>query len=194
LAIDLVILWWFGSEVETFLGRKGFGWLYASLAVIPAVVVFLLAPYLGDMRLAGASEMHFGIFVGFALIYPRARLIFNIEAKWFAIVLVAINTISNFAYHQWMHFWFSWSILGVVFFVLYRRGAGGARTIVGWLGARTQRTTARAEEARIIRHQKKEEATEQRIDEILDKVSEHGINSLTEKERKILRDAGRRGK
>ncbi len=194
LAIDLVVLWWFGSEVESFLGRKGFAWLYVALAGIPAVVVFLLAPYLTDMTLAGASEMHFGIFIGFALIYPRARLIFNIEAKWFAIVLVAIGVISDLAYHQWMHLWFSVSILGVVFFVLHRRGAGGPQAILGWFGSRTQHTSARVEEARIIRRQQKEEATEQRIDAILDKVSEHGINSLTEKERRILRDAGRRGK
>lgn len=192
LAIDLVVLWWFGSEVESFLGRKIFARLYAGLAVIPALAVLVLAPFLGDLALVGANEIHFAIFVGFALIYPRARLIFGIEAKWFAIVLVAISMISDMSYHQWMDFWYGWVLLGLVFGVLLSRGASGCLTIVGWFGATNQRLTGRFQQASTVRKRKKDENTERQIDEILDKVSEQGINSLTERERQVLDAASRK--
>ena len=192
LAIDLVILWWFGSEVESFLGRKAFAWMYTGLVVIPAFAVLVLAPFLGDLALVGANEIHFAIFIGFALIYPRAKLIFGIEAKWFAIVLVAISMISDMAYHQWMHFWYGWVLLGLVFGVLSSRRASGCLTILGWFGGTNQRLTGRVQQARSVRKQKKDENTERQIDEILDKVSEQGINSLTERERNVLNAASRR--
>ena len=197
LAVDLVMLWWFGSEVETFLGTPRFGWFYAALAIVPAVAIFILAPYLGNFSLQGESEIHFAVFVGFALIYPNAMLLFGIKAKWFAIVFVAIQTITNLSYHQWAAFWYFWITLGLAFFLLHRRNAGGCLAITEWFGRRTGVSgdrTAKRERVRVERQRQREDASEKQIDDILEKISTQGLDSLSERERTILRDASRNDK
>ena len=198
LAVDLVVLWWFGSEVESFLGTRGFAWFYGLLAVVPALALFLLHPFIGELNLAGEMGIHFAVFAGFALIHPNALLLFGIKAKWFAIVIIAVTTISDLTYHQWTHLWYFCIALATAFVFLHRRGAAGCRAIVGWTldraGRGPRQAASRLEQTRTRRRRPPQQAGQAQVDEILDKITSHGLHSLSDKERKILRDASRRGK
>src|ERR1700730_3211263 len=63
-AIEMYMLFFFGREVERFLGRRGFIWLYGLLLVVPFLVVTLWGL---SMRtgFAGSGAIHFAVFAAF---------------------------------------------------------------------------------------------------------------------------------
>src|SRR4029078_8649575 len=81
-----------GREVERFLGRRAYIWLYAALLIIPAVVLTLwgLTTRTG---LAGSGALHFAVFAAFVTLYPNVQFFLRIPAKWVLAILMAIGTL-----------------------------------------------------------------------------------------------------
>src|SRR5438034_9183404 len=80
-AIEMYFLFAFGREVERFIGRRAYIALYLILLVTPVALLAMCGPWQRFM-LHGSWALHFGIFVAFATIYPRAEFFLRIMAKW----------------------------------------------------------------------------------------------------------------
>ena len=185
-AIEMYMLFMFGREVERFIGRRAYIWLYALLLLVPALVLTLwgLSTRTG---LAGSGPLHFAVFVAFVTIYPNVQFFLRIPAKWIAIILAAIGTLSALAAHDWQSLVVLWISIGSAFLFIELRGAGPELAWIDNLKARfrpkpklhiVQKSTAR----RVV----EPDDVIASVDPILDKIAKSGMVSLTETERKIL--------
>jgi membrane associated rhomboid family serine protease len=122
-AIEMVMLFMFGREVERFVGRRVFIVLYAVLLLAPAVLLTLWG--IGQrVGMAGSPALHFGVFIAFASIYPSVEMLLRIQAKWVALVLAGISTLQLLAYRDWSAMAVLWLSIMVAFFFIRLRGAG----------------------------------------------------------------------
>jgi membrane associated rhomboid family serine protease len=188
-AIEMYMLFFFGREVERFIGQRAYIWLYALLLLVPAFVLTLwgLTTRTG---LAGSGALHFAVFTAFVTIYPNVQFFLRIPAKWVFVILAAIGTLSGLAAHAWQDLVVLWTSIGLAFFFIELRGAGPEltwlNTAKSWLRPKpklyiVQKPTAR----RVV----EPDDVYSSIDPILDKISKSGMGSLTETERKILERA-----
>src|SRR2546423_3169010 len=122
-AIEMYLLFVFGREVERFIGRRSYTALYLILLITPAVLLTMWGVWQRSV-LAGSPALHFGIFVAFATIYPRAELFLRIMAKWVALILAAIYTLQLLAYHAWSDLVVVWTSVGAAFLFIELNGAG----------------------------------------------------------------------
>jgi membrane associated rhomboid family serine protease len=182
---ELYLLVVFGREIESYLGRAAFIKLYLLLLLAPSV--FLTACDFAGWRTIydGSSALHFGVFVAFALIYPTAEILFSIQAKWIALALLAINSLQCLALSNYN----ALAVLAVdcvsaCLFIGFQQGRFTFR-----LPERSQkvRPTPRAAVARNPEPSSGDALDA--IDPILEKISRHGIGSLTSRERERLEKA-----
>lgn len=200
----------FGQEVEEALGRKAFVALYFSSGIIGGLVQTLAGLFLGRWFAApvlGASAAAFGLVAAFALLFPdRVILLFfiiPIRAKYLLVlcgVLVVIGLLSpensptgvhiadaahlggmltGLAFVRYaMHWNFHWPRLRRVGTQTPRRLVKvGSSSSGRWSRSKTEEELPR------------DEFLSKEVDPILDKISAHGIQSLTERERGILEAA-----
>lgn len=107
IAIDLLLLFWFGREVEKHLGRRSFLRLYLFLYLIPPLLLSALAVW-APLNLAGQTGA-LAVFVAFATLYPSATVVLNLAASWAAAALVAIFTLVAIASRDWAGLVALWS-------------------------------------------------------------------------------------
>ena len=185
-AVEMYMLFVFGREVERFIGRRAYIALYLALLLLPAMVLTLLS-FWAPTRFATSTALHFAIFVAFATIYPNVELFLRLAAKWVALILVAIGTLSALAARDWQTLVVLWTSIGAAFLFIELRGAGPELAWWSNLKARigpkpkfhvVQNTRAR----RLV----DPDDVYTSIDPILDKISKFGIGSLTANERRQL--------
>ena len=185
-AIEMYMLFVFGREVERFIGRRGYIWLYVALLLAPTVLL-TLSGFWYRSGLSGSPALHFGIFVAFAVIYPRVEMFLRIMAKWVVVVLAAVYTFQLLAAHDWADLAVVWTSIATAFLFIELRGAGPE---LAWLNA--LRDYARPKPKLFIvqksaaRRVVEPEDVYSSIDPILDKISKSGIGSLTDAERRQL--------
>ena len=122
-AIEMYMLFVFGREVERFIGRRAYIALYVILLVTPAALLTVWGLWQRS-ALAGSPALHFGIFVAFATIYPRAELFLRIMTKWVVLILAAVYTFQLLAYHAWSELMVVWTSIGAAFLFIEMNGAG----------------------------------------------------------------------
>jgi hypothetical protein len=185
-AWGMFVLYFFGREIEQFLGRTALVRLYGCLLIFTSAALVILGSLLPGQH-AGTYLVHTGICVAFATIYPNASVFFNIPNKWLAGIIVGIGALQHLAARDWLGMIV---LLGNVVlawgFVRHERGELFVRTAAA--------ESARPEPApRITRTPPKTPpARELDVDAILDKISARGIQSLTDEERATLERASRR--
>jgi hypothetical protein len=138
------------------------------------------------MSLAGETG-GFALFIAFATLYPDAVMIFDILAKWVAIVLVGIYTLMDLAYHSWIGLLTLWLTTGFAFaFVRHEQGH--------WSFPRL-RLPNRGPKLRVLPDLPAKTTgggkgghpdSMAEIDALLDKIARSGLSSLTAKERAKL--------
>ena len=185
-AIEMYLLFVFGREVERFIGRRAYIVLYLILLITPAVLLTIWGLWQRSV-LAGSPALHFGIFVAFAAIYPRAELFLRIMAKWVALILAAIYTLQLLAYHAWSDLVVLWTSVGAAFLFIELNGAGPE--LAWWSAVKTR--FAPKPKYRVVPKMRPTRPAEPddvytSIDPILDKISKLGIGSLTAGERRQL--------
>ncbi len=184
-AIDMLMLIWFGRDVEKFYGRKLFLILFAGIYLLPPVLLAPLAPVL-SVSLVGKTGA-LAVFVAFATLYPGAVLWLNVPAKLAAIILVGIYGLMAIAVRDW-----GWLLaIGIAngfahAFVRYQRSEFTIPNPFAWLrrpkfkvlpgqGAEKPQTTAPVTAQGLGD-----------VDALLDKIAQSGIHSLTPEERARL--------
>ncbi len=185
-AINLYMLFFFGREVERFIGRRAFIILYVSLLVLPTLFLTIWG-LSGRILYGDSSALHFGIFVAFAAIYPSVELLFRIQVKWVALafgVLSALQLLSANAWPQLFAF-----LITIAYALIFIRARGIGPELEWWtnLTARFQpkpkfHVVPRSAPRRVI----EPENVYDSIDPLLEKISRSGINSLTASERRAL--------
>ena len=191
-AIEMYMLLFFGREVERFMGRRAYIWLYFLLLLVPALILTLwgLSTRTG---LAGSGALHFAVFVAFVTLYPNVQFFLRIPAKWIFVILAAIGTLSALAAHDWQDLVVLWVSIALAFLFIEWRGAGPELAWVGNLKGKfrpkpklhvVQKSTTR----RVV----EPDDVYASVDPILDKISKSGMGSLTETEKKILERARNR--
>jgi membrane associated rhomboid family serine protease len=210
LIFNSIIIYFFGRAIEDTLGRSGFLKLYLSSGVagglLQMVFAWMLPAHFGG-GVVGASAGGFGLIAAFAAMFPERQitlLLFfllpvSLRAKtllWIATGLAIFGIIvpgGNIAHAAHLGGIFA----GLVFVLMAVQGHG-----ISWfsLPKRQSRVLVKARFPKRSIWQKpaKPGQTEdlppaefisQEVDPILDKISEHGIQSLTEREKKILEAA-----
>jgi membrane associated rhomboid family serine protease len=204
IAFNMLGLFVFGRDVETVYGKREFFRLYLSL-IICAGAVFTLIQAASDefVRTVGASGGVMGVAVIFACHFPRRSMYIvpiPIPIPAFALVgfyilmdlIGAQNRQSTVAH--WAH------LGGAAFgFLYYRTGWNLFRL---WPRRLNFKLPRRGPKLRVHREAAEEEQPandyvttrrlQQRVDELLEKISTSGESSLTDEERQFLADASRR--
>jgi len=185
-AIEMYMLFVFGREVERFIGQRAYVALYLLLLLLPSIGLTLwgLSQRTG---LAGSGALHFSIFVAFATIFPNVQFFARISAKWVALILAAIGTLSALAARDWQNLAVLWMSMAIAFGFIELRGAGPDLAWINKIKAIgrpkpklyvVQKSTAR----RTV----EPEDVSTSVDPILEKISKYGMASLTESERRQL--------
>jgi hypothetical protein len=184
-ALELLMIVWFGREVEKFFGRRKFLGLYAGLYLVPPLLFTLLG--LARANALVGESVGFALFIAFATLYPGAQVLFGLLAKWVAWILLGIYALQALSGHDWLGLVSLGATAGFACgFVLWQMGrlqllpAAPVRRVSS--GPAPRETPARRRAS--------PPSVSQEIDALLDKISQSGFESLTPKERAQL-DAAR---
>ena len=198
--LTLALLWYFGRDLENQIGRRPMMSLYIALWAILTAVGFVIGLALGGGAMAGLRNIQFIILLLWILENPSRPFFFGIRAWVIGAVLVALQVLSYIAARDWAGL-ISLLITFAVVALVARRF--GLLSDLSWLprrrrsrpahsqggGVRTPQAAAprgprasRAEQKAAARRQSDAE----RMDALLEKISEQGIHSLTPAERKEL--------
>ena len=203
ILINLFILWFFGREVEYFIGPRYFTRLYfmAGIAGAALWLSFNFTPVnLGGQLIyptcLGASAAVLGCVIAFATLFPDREitlLVFfvlpvRMKAKYMALIAIAFDVVpllqrTGGGVAHLAH------IGGAAFGYIYIKqlGYGTTPRWLLWLQDITARLKPRPRPT--PRNMTPEEFIRQEIDPILDKIAREGMQSLTRRERKILESA-----
>jgi membrane associated rhomboid family serine protease len=190
-AIEMYLLFVFGREVERFVGRRAYIWLYLLLLIVPTLI--LLVWGLSERTaLAGSGPLHFAIFVAFATIFPNVQFFMRIPAKWVAVILAAIGTLSALAARDWQTLAVLWTSLAIAFLFVELRGAGPE---LAWI-SQFKSLFRPKPRLHVVQKSSTRRVVEpddvSSIDPILEKISKFGIGSLSDSERRQLDRARKR--
>jgi membrane associated rhomboid family serine protease len=208
LLANMLMLYVFGTAVESRMGSRNFITFYLFCGIGAAVFSLLLAGVMPVGGFVGASGAVLGVAVAFASFWPDAELIVfpipvPIKARTLVIGLVVLDVIASRL----------WPNDGIA----HMAHVGGA--LFGYLFFRVQSLSRRApsEQARpvervvmvqsgasepdrrtpvkpIRRRRSESDPVAAEVDRVLDKISEKGISSLTAAERRFLDEVAKQKK
>jgi membrane associated rhomboid family serine protease len=210
LVVNCWAIYVFGRAIEETLGWKKFLILFLSSGVVGGicqVLVALLWPGLFGGPVVGASAGGFGLIAAFAVLFPERELVmllfFIIPVRLSAKTLLMLSAVLAVAgiVFQFDHVanaaHLGGMLTGVVFIRQFIQGrwmqsgfpSGGAAPgefITGWVGKRSLWRPASNKPDEDL---STDEFVKSEVDPVLDKISRHGIHSLTARERDILEKA-----
>jgi hypothetical protein len=187
--VDMVMLVWFGREVERFFGRKVFLTFYGTLYLLTPVVLTLLG-LLQPMALIGEAG-GLAVFIAFATLYPNALMLFGIAAKWWAVALLAIYTLMLMYARDAIGLAAFWVPVAFAFiFVRYQQGRFELPAFnIPRFGRQPKIRVLPKPSEPSRRHETGSANLSEEVDTLLDKIAKSGIGSLTTKERVRLEKA-----
>ncbi len=185
--IDMVIIVWFGRDLERFFGRAKFLRFYAILYLLTPLV-FTVLGFIRPMAISGETG-GFALFIAFAALYPGAMMFLRLEARWIAVVLVAIYTLQNVFARDTAGLIALWVNVG--FAVGFIRHSQGRLELPPFklpaFGRRQKLRVLPDPPAR--RRDSPETDAMSDVDGLLDKIARSGMASLSAKERARLEKA-----
>jgi membrane associated rhomboid family serine protease len=185
---NMLMLWFFGRELEKLLGSRRFLFLYLGAGVVGGVCFVILSALQGVLApVIGASGSVFGIVIYYALMWPRKKVnvflfpfmipmqvmymaLFMVGADLFYGIFASGDGVAHFCH-------LGGALLGYLFFRYERR----------W-----EEAVAQTREWKRDRDERNEETRREEMDRLLEKIHEEGIGVLTPSERKFLNEASKR--
>jgi len=181
---NMLFLWMMGSELERYWGSREFLKYYFVTGVGAGVVNMLVQPH-STTPIIGASGAIFGLIIAFGLAFPDRELLLyffiRIKAKHFAVLIgflellflfsVRDSGIARFAHLGGLvvgYFYLKWEKFS---YPLRRR----------YLRARRE-----MDDSARRREETREREDREEVDRILDKIGREGVDSLSDRERRIL--------
>ncbi len=199
LLFNMFGLHFLGRPVEERLGTARFLWLYLMGGFVGGVMWWLVNLRSGGFVL-GASGGVLAVVMAFAVLYPRAPLVLfpipiQVQARWLAIFYVVFSAVM--AVEQGGRIAHMAHLGGLIVGFVYVRALGIAHEpMFWWRGFRWpefgRRGPVHRGGAPGPGATRREDPRSDEIDAILDKISEHGFQSLTAREKEILEKASGR--
>ena len=214
IVFNMYALWWAGREVESLYGSKEFLWFYLVAAIFSGVCYLLVALVFGVGRTAtmtGASGAVLAVFMVYARHYPRRKIhmmgILPVEARWLLLILVGLDVLPLLAEISGgsgksgvAH---ACHLGGALFGWIYFSRQLRLSSLVNGVGLGNFRTRQKVRKSKLKifnpPEQQSGSATQpgvsgEQVDAILAKISAEGEDSLTDREREILKEASRQYK
>jgi len=196
-------LWLFGRDIEGVYGPREFLRVYLAMIVFSSVAWAGLQAWQGDWRSTsiGASGAVTGVVVLFVMHFPHRQLLifFAIPAPaWLVgVFLIGYDVVGTMQLGNGMEpvdaprIAHSAHLAGAAFAAAYRYWGWN---LGSWLPGRGSRFSRLVRRPRLRVHDPGEPETDlsRRVDEILEKISTKGEESLTKEERRTLEEASRR--
>lgn len=208
LAINMLVLFFFGTPLEQRWGSREFLRFYLIAGLGGAVLSIVFMP----ASVIGASGAVYGLMLAFAMNWPDAPIhiwgIFPVKAKWLVAFLFVVSllegiTSSSGGIAHFAH------LGGIVAAFLYLKMDWRPAALVGRRpGTKVSRPSPRGRKGKVTVSARKEPSPRERrstlrsedderrmldeVDRVLDKISEKGIASLTSAERELLDEVSRR--
>lgn len=193
ILINMFILWMFGPEIEYSWGTRRFFKYYFLTGIAGGIFTVAFQPNFAYPTI-GASGAIYGLLVAYAVMFPNRTIylyfLFPIKVKWAVILFVGLEFMASMGstpdgVGHWAHL--GGAAVGFIYLKLDWRFRNFMRAISPrrFIGRfRVEHKTRKMEKNR----QQTEEVM-RRVDQILDKINEVGIENITEEERRFLGDA-----
>lgn len=189
-AIDMLMLWWFGRELERTFGRRPYAWLYAGIYLLPPLVLLLPGMMQPAARFGQPGAL--SLFIAFATQFPGTPVFFTLLAKWAALILVSVFSLMALADRAWIALVLLWSTCGYAhLFVRYQQGHFTLPDLRFWKRKPKLRVLPDlpAKKSPAPSKPAPADTTMAEVDALLDKIATSGIGSLSAKERARLESA-----
>jgi membrane associated rhomboid family serine protease len=212
LVLNSIGLYFFGRPLEGMLGRRDFIKLYLFSGVLGGVLQVLLSLIFPQIAgpMVGASAGICGLVAAFSLLAPDSQIylwfVLPIRGRYFLPIMFGLTLlflVSSIVTLTESHVAHAAHLGGILGGMAYLKWQHGLRVpLFGWprfrrasprrelVTTRSARTSFwRKESSKLVDDLPPAEFISREVDPILDKISAHGIQSLTERERKILEAA-----
>jgi membrane associated rhomboid family serine protease len=193
-------LYLFGSAIYPVLGMKRFLTLY-FLSGVSGAVLWLALNWGSQTPIIGASGAVFGVMMGAAMLYPNMRIQLLIppipmKMKTFVTIYAIIEIVSEFSSTRGgiAHLAHLGGFISAYFYLksIYPGQVWDMFGIFRWRG----KSRSSASKSKLPKGWKiysnpssQNEVSQEEVNRLLDKISDHGIQSLTEKELAALKRA-----
>ncbi|MCX7875810.1 MAG: rhomboid family intramembrane serine protease [Melioribacteraceae bacterium] len=210
ILFNMFMLWMFGMEIENIMGSKKFLFFYLLCGVGAGITQILLSPVLAESLAytIGASGAVYGVMIAFAMFFPDRYIMFYffipVKAKYLITFLVIIEFFSvreaTFVAHL-AHI--GGALTALIYILSTRRYEFNTKSFFnsfkknnfGSSFSKRKRNEIDIEDAKFYDINEKQDddiVTQEEIDRILDKISQHGYQGLTEREKRILFNASKK--
>ena len=183
LVFNMFVLWMFGTEIELIWRTRAFARFYLLAGLAGGILTLIIFPS-QTAPMIGASGAIYGVLVAYWLMFPNRLLylyfLVPIKVKWaipgFLILgfLFSGQGVAHMAH-------LGGALFGVAYMKLDWRVLSFTRRI--------KNLRYRKKEAKLKKNRQKAENVMKRVDTILDKINEVGIENLSREERKFLDEA-----
>jgi len=202
LAVNMLVLFFFGPPLESRWGSSEFFRYYVICGLGGVALSYVFLP----ASIIGASAAMYGIMLAFAMNWPDAPIyvwaIFPVKAKWLVAFLFVLTLLSavNGAGGAVAHFAHLGGIVtGFIYLKSDWRPAQGLRRLRNATRRQRMAIVPHADEGK-RRHEGRASTARPEddrhlydaVDAVLDKISAHGMGSLTPDELKLLDEVSRR--
>ncbi len=189
VVLTLVMLWYFGREVEATIGRNEMAKLFVGIWVSLTFSALIIGVLLPGVWLSGLNLVQFAVLLLFIAENPRRPFFFGIPAWVLGSVFLGIQVLGLISAG-------AWGSLFVLLFGLF--GVAIAAKRVGLLanasiipggsrsGGSATRGSRKKKPQQRTRHERRHVSDEDRMDTLLAKISAEGIHSLSKGERAEL--------
>jgi hypothetical protein len=190
--IGLLFLYISAVEIEKYIGKRRFLTLYGVIILIPVVSLSALGMVTNSPILFfGQTQVMIGLFIAFCTLYPGVQWGGFLTAKWVAIASLVLSSAVDLSASAWISFSELWLISGFSFgYIRFLQRGGELPSFRLPLRRRPKLRVVQKPKprSRPSAGEVTDNATVE-IDQLLDKISRHGLNSLTSQERAALERA-----
>ena len=190
--VSIAVLWYFGSRLEEQVGRTKFAWFLTLIILIPGLVGTVL-----DLPQAGVHTIQLVVLLTFIAEYPNVRFFFGIPAWVLGAVYVAAEVLQLTGDRAGRHLVFF--IVSLLVGALAARGVGmleGFPWIPKISMPHRRRRPKQSRRPAVVTGPwagtTTVSAAQSELDELLDKISATGMNSLSKAEKERLNELSKR--
>src|SRR5580692_2795483 len=193
--IGLLFLYVSAVEIEKYIGKARFLTLYGVIVLIPVVSLSAVGMITNSsMPFYGQTQVMIGLFIAFCTLYPGVQWGGFLTAKWVAIASLVLSSaidLSSSSPFRWISLGELWLISGFSFgYIRFLQRGGQLPSFHLPLRRRPKLRVVQKPKSRSRPSAAAPDGNETvEIDHLLDKISRHGLNSLTSQERAALERA-----
>ena len=214
IVFNMLWLVWLGQEYEDLYGERRMMWLYGAgaagggLATVLLHAVFPAIPAFGGY-VHGASGAVLGVIAAVATLHPHKQIGLLFLGVWplrmVLLVFLALDLLFGMAGGVSVSAHLGGALAGFLFARAQQgrssvrivsaparsSGDGLMRRLDDWLGSRSSKESGPRKRRKVEDANVTAEIDQSEVDRILDKINEHGYESLTEEEKRMLYEASK---